>query len=464
MKKFIPVAFFCLTSVAIASEPSHENSAQFVEGRALEAVIWGMPAVNYDLMLQQMRGKLGGQENEIVFWSRLPTWKNQTLTPNPDAVYSMAFFNTKDVGPVVLEIPPADTGSITGNIDNVWQVALEDAGPSGADKGAGGKYLILPPRFSGEIPPGFIPLRSDTFGGYALLRSTPKSGSDADVTNAVDYVKRVKLYPLSQAADPPATRFLDAVDVLYDSTISYDIRYFESLNRIVQSEPWLDRDRVMIDQLRSIGIEKGKPFQPDEKTTQLLTAAAKKAHAWLDMRYETTFPPYVNGHRWSVPASSSAITGQSTNFTAADVYPVDDRALTYSFGFVGIKNLGGGQFYLITAKDKTGHALDGGRQYRLRVPADVPVKQYWSATVYDRQTHAFIRDLKRFSRSSQNPDLQKNADGTVDVYFGPNPSAGKTANWIPTKPGHQFEVLFRFYAPEKPLMDKTWVLPDIDRQ
>lgn len=464
MRRQIATCFLFLSTTAGAAQPADAPADKLVEGRAIQAVIWGMPAVNYDLMLQQMLAKVGGRENEIVYWSRLPTWKNQTLTPNPDAVYSMAFFNTRDVGPVVLDIPPADNGSITGNIDNAWQVALEDAGPAGADKGAGGKYLILPPGFTGTLPDGYIPLRSDTYGGYALLRSTPKSGSDSDVENAVAYVRRVRLYPLSQAANPPETRFVDAIDVLYDSTIPYDLNYFEALNRVIQREPWLDRDRVMIDSLRSIGIEKGKPFHPDEKTRALLVKAAKEAHAVLDQRYETAFPPYVEGHQWSVPASPAAIAGQSTNFGKPDVYPVDDRALTYSFGFVGIKNLGGGQFYLITSKDHAGHRLDGSRTYRLTVPANVPVGQYWSATVYDRSTHAFIRGATRFSRSSQNPDLKTNPDGSVDVYFGPKPPSGQEHNWIPTSAGGGFEVLFRFYSPRRPLMDKTWVLPDIVRQ
>ena len=189
----------------------------------------------------------------------------------------MAFYNTKDVGPVVIEVPPAgEDGSINGNIVTLWQMPLEDAGPSGADKGTGGKYLLLPPGYSDKVPEGCIPLQSDTFGGYALLRSNVKSHSDEDVAKSVAYGKRIKVYPLSEASDPPPTVFTDAADAVFDSTIQYDHRFFRILDRIVQSEPWLPRDGAMIDQLKSIGIEKGKPFNPDAKTTASRSTRRKK--------------------------------------------------------------------------------------------------------------------------------------------------------------------------------------------
>ncbi len=217
-----------------------------IQRRAVEAVIWGMPAVNFDRMYQAMvhDAKAGEGSNKIVYWSRPLTWKNQTLTPNPDTIYLMPFFNTRDVGPVVLEIPPADDGSITGSVDDCWQTAIEDVGPAGVDKGKGGKYLILPPGYNDKVPTGYIPMQSATYQSYALLRSNLKSSSDADIASAVAYGKRVKVYPLSQAAQPPATRFIDAIDVVFDATIPYDMRFFESLDRIVQIEPWLTRDKA----------------------------------------------------------------------------------------------------------------------------------------------------------------------------------------------------------------------------
>jgi hypothetical protein len=92
----------------------------------------------------------------------------------------------------------------------------------------------LPPNHSAAIPDGYTALPSMNYQGYALLRSILRSGSDADVAKAVAYAKRIKLYPLSQAASPPVTTFVDAIDVVYDSTIPYDLCFFLSLDRVVQ--------------------------------------------------------------------------------------------------------------------------------------------------------------------------------------------------------------------------------------
>jgi hypothetical protein len=461
---FAALGLICAAVSANAQNFSADDLARrTIERRAVEAVIWGMPVVNFDLMLQAMIDSAKGKPNQIVYWSRLPDWKNQTLTPNPDVIYLMPFFNTKDAGPMVLEIPPADTGSITGTIMDVWQVPLEDVGPAGVDKGKGGKYLVLPPNYSAAVPDGYIALPSVNYQGYALLRSILKSGSDADVAAAVAYAKRIKLYPLSQAANPPATTFVDAIDVVYNSTIPYDLRFFQSLDRVVQVEPWLTRDKLMIDMLKSIGIEKGKPFNPDAKSEAILTSAAREAHAVLESRYEGVFTPYYDNGRWGLPALPDYLKAAQDGFSDPNAYPFDTRGLIFTFAFFTQKHPGTGQFYLMTIKDNDGQNFDGNKNYRLTVPTNTPVNQYWSATVYDRVTHSLIRDMPRSGRGSQSQGLQKNADGSVDIYFGPKAPAGKDSNWVPTNPSGQFEVLFRFYGPEKPLFDKTWKLPDIER-
>jgi hypothetical protein len=165
-------------------------------------------------------------------------WENQTLTPNPDAIYLMPFYDTSS-GPMVLEIPPAAEGSITGSIDDAWQCAIADVGPAGIDAGQGGKYLILPPGYDGVIPDGYLPMSSPTYCGFALLRSNLTGGSDADIAKAVAYGGRVKLHPLTDGDPEAPTTFVDASDVMFDATIPCDATFFEALDRRVQAGPWL---------------------------------------------------------------------------------------------------------------------------------------------------------------------------------------------------------------------------------
>ncbi len=450
------------TTQLLAATPG-EPGQRVIERRAVEAVIWGMPAVNTELMLQAMLNSTQAKENEVVYWSRPVSWKNQTLTPNPDSIYFMTFINTKTAGPLVIDIPPTEGGSLAANIVTTWQMPLEDAGPEGADKGKGGKYLILPPDYQGTPPDGYIVLRSDTYGGFALMRANLASHSDADIARSVVYGKRIRVYPLSQAENPAPTRFVDAYDVLFDSTIRYNASFFKTLNNVVQKEPWIQRDRVMIDQLRSLGIEKGKPYQPDASMEKALDASARQAHAELAARYDAGFYRMVPEYRWFPAAMPEVVRAVSTGYGNPDEYPVDARGVTYTLGFTGIKRIGTAQFYLMVNKDKDGKDFDGGKRYRLTVPANAPVKQYWSATAYDRDTHALIRHLPRASVASTSTGVVKNANGSVDVYFGPKAPPGKEANWVPTDPQRKFELLFRLYGPEKPFFEKEWKLPDVER-
>jgi hypothetical protein len=459
------LGFMCAAATAQAQNFSAEDlAARAAHRRAVEAVIWGMSAVNTDLMRQEMLTKTPGKVNQFIYWGRPLDWNNQTLTPNPDTLYFMAFFNTKDAGPIVLEVPPGDAqGSLNGNIVTVWQTSLEDVGLLGVDHGAGGKFLILPPGYKDAVPDGYSLLRSDTYSGYALVRSNLKSHGEADVAASIAYAKRVKLYPLSAAVNPPETIFTDVKDVNYDSTIRYDVSFFHSLDRVVQGEPWIERDRAMIDQLRTIGIEKGKPFNPDAKTQAILTAAIGEAKVLLEQRYDAGFPAFYHGTHWTMPALPEAVEGQSTTYANHDKYAIDARGVAYTYAYIAIKRLGVGQFYLISIRDKDGQAYDGAKTYRLQVPPNVPIEQYWSVTAYDRETHALIKNMARASRASNAAEVQKNADGSVEIYFGPKAPAGKESNWVPTDPARKFELMFRLYAPKKEFFDKAWKLPDVEK-
>ncbi|MEV7433599.1 DUF1254 domain-containing protein [Streptomyces griseoviridis] len=432
--------------------------------RAFEAVVWGMPAVNYRLMYDAGTAAGMSGENQILWWPGLMDWRNQSLTPNPDVIYLMPFFTTEN-GPVVLEIPPADdTHRINGSVMNYWQAAIEDVGPAGLDAGAGAKYLILPPGHTDPVPDGYTPLQNDTLQGYALLRSIPADQSDAAVADAVAYAEKIALYPYTPDGATGETVRVDVLGKPYDATIRYDASFFATLNTLVQAEPWLDRDRALIDQLATLGIVQGQPYAPDQATVDLLTAGVGDARAWLEAGYRSLFDtPYWDGTHWAMPAMPDLVASTNAGFTVPDAYPVDDRGLAYTFAFFSSRHLGKGQSYLMAIADSDGQDLDGGQNYKLTVTADVPVSQYWSLVVYSSDTHTFLPNSTRLSRSSLNPDLVTNEDGTVDLYFGPEAPTGHGSNWLPTLPGTGFEVMFRLYGPEEPYTDKTWALPDLQR-
>jgi hypothetical protein len=443
--------------------PADDLALSAIVRRGIDAAIWGMPVVNYDLMRQQMLTKTAGKANEVIYWGRPLDWRNQTLTPNPDTLYLMTFFDTKAVGPVVIEIPPAGAdGSLNANFMNVWQAPLEDAGLHGFDAGAGAKLLVLPPDHAEPIPDGYTVLRPGTWGGYALIRSNLPSHSPDDVARSIAYGKQVGVYPLALAAKPPPTTFTDVQNVVFDSTIRYDDSFFANLDRVIQEEPWLERDRAMIDVLRTLGIEKGKPFAPSDAVRQALGEAIRRAHAELEARYDAAPPAFFEGTHWTYPCPPELVQGAQHEFEEPDHYPVDARGLTYTYGYIGIKRLGAGQFYMINIKDRAGATYDGAKSYHLRVPPNAPIEQYWSITAYDRITHALIKGLDRASRASNSSEVKKNADGSVDLYLGPAPPAGLESNWIPTDPARPFELMFRAYAPTKALFEKTWKLPDVE--
>lgn len=457
------IALACAATVATAAH-AQDTSAQdiarrAIERRAVEAAIWGMPLVSLDAMRDAFFKNAGARYGDILYFSKPADWKFQTTTPNSSSLYIYFNFNTKD-GPVVLDFPAAAGAGLFGSILDAWQVPMADVGPAGEDHGKGGKYLLLPPDFQGSVPDGYIPIRSRTYNGYGLFRAIPAGGSAADLKTAIDLVKTMRLQPLAQAAGQPATRFIDISGKLFDDIVRFDDTFYDRLARMVEEEPVQTRDMVAMAQLRSLGIEKGKPFNPPPATRELLKKAANTAHVDF-MHGLSVGSSFWPNSQWIL----SFPNGPKTGFTyeLPDRLEIDERARLFFLAYAVPKKLGSATFYTAAYRDAQGQPLRGDKTYRLRVPPGVPVRQYWAVNVYDLDTAAFFREAPRLSVDSYDAKVQKNADGSVDVYFGPNAPAGKTSNWVYTAPGKPWFSMFRFYGPEKAVFDKTWVLGEIEQ-
>ena len=448
-------AVLSLVAVALAAPvraPRAQQIAQrTIERSAVEVAIWGLSAVSYERLYQALLS-LNGASNQVVYWSHLSDWKNQTLWAHSDAVNLLAFIDTKDVGPMVIEVPWADSGAMTGTIADAMLRNLEVIGPAGKDNGKFARYLVLPPNYKGGDPQGYYILRPKTFQVVIAAHSLVQGSTTADVARAGDYVRQLKFYPLNRVMRSPPMRFIDASDVIFDATIPYDVRLFRSLDGLVEREPWLTGDTVVANRLATIGIVKGQPFAPDSAMEALLDRAAVQAHSTIDERYQAAlarpfWPAGVGGGggggalRWAAPDSA--------------------KSATVSVAFASPKREGKGELALLAIQDSAGAPFDGAATYHLTVPHTVPVKGYWSVTVYDRTTHTAIREVPWSGRSSHTAGLVRNADSSVTFYFSPSPPPGVEANWLPTKAGNAFEVVFRFYGPEQALLTKTWRLPDV---
>lgn len=438
---------------------SEELQRRMAERRAVDAAIWGMPIVSLDALRQAYFRDGKAKYGDIIWWPKGSTWKNQSLTPNTSVRYLYVFFNTIDDGPVVLDLPPAANGSsFLGTICDAWQVPLTDVG----FEGKGGKYLILPPDYTSEVPVGYIPVRSKTYNTFAGIRSILASNSQDDERKGDALVKQIQTYPLAKAGNPSAQRFVEMTDTMYDGLVHYDERFYTSLARVLNEEPVQPDDLQMMGMLLPLGIEKGKDFKPDAATVAQLKSGAAEAHAWLLAKLPTCAEEWWPGSQWKLPI---AAIGPKTGFkwAVANYFDVDSRGLAFSSFFLPPAKLGGGSFYLGANFDSRGQPLRGENTYRLHVPANVPVSQFWALTVYNSETQALFLNLARPTLDSLDKGMRKNADGSVDLYFGPKGPSGQESNWIYTPAEKNWFPWFRFFGPEKPLFDKSWKMPDIEK-
>jgi hypothetical protein len=444
---------------AVALYESKKMAQHKVSRRAVEAAIWGMPLVSFEAMRRAFHQDAGTKYGDVCYFSKPADWKLQITTPNASSLYVFLFYNLKN-GPVVIHIPAAIGSGLFGSLNDAWQVPLMDVGPEGEDKGKGAKYLLLPTGYDGHIPGGYLPIQSSTYNGYGAFRVIPASSALEDLSRALVLVKQIRVYPLAQANNPPPSRHIDIAGKTFDAIAYYDDRFYDALARMVQEEPVQPRDMVAMAQLRSIGIEKGKDFNPDQATRYVLKHAIAEAHASfiLDIAHITPWQP--DSH-WGLSATAGPQTG--FGYQLKDHLEIDERGAIFFLACAPPKKLGAASMYLAAYADAAGNTLQGDHVYHLHVPTKVPAKQFWAVTVYDLETAGFIREAPRVELNSYDQSVRKNTDGSVDVHFGPLAPPGRETNWIYTTPGKRWFAFFRFYGPEEAARNRSWKFPDIEQ-
>jgi hypothetical protein len=422
--------------------------------RATQAFIWALPAVGFHGLHLAHKNTFGAKDGDIVLYDSLKD-KAGMLTPNITTLYIMSFWNLAEQGPIVVEVPP---GAVAGGVLDIWQRPVTDVGQTGPDRGGGGKYLIVPPGSDISEMRGYIVVRSPSNQVWFAARML-----DPDHGKAEGMAHKHKIYAWSQRNNPAATKFVSIGGKDWASAQPVSLDYWRYLSEVIQPEPIEARDKVMFGMLVPLGIEKGKPFNPTDRQKKILAEAAQVGELMartnaFDKRFAnaTVWP----GKTWEY--ANMVELNQDNNYYTQ----VDERGSWYYEAIgntVGMQGriLGFGQVYLETSKDKDGNWLDGGKIYRMRVPANVPVIQFWSITLYDNTTRGPVVTDQGAADASSRRDLKANADGSVDLYFGPTKPA-QAQNWVKTIPGKGWFPYFRFYGPKEAYFDKSWQLNDIE--
>jgi hypothetical protein len=483
--------------------PSEETAALLYDNldfqHAVQAYLGAIPGASL-VALRRGFQSVGVEDNSFTLFSELMDSASLFLTANSDTIYFWGFVDLSD-GPMVIDVPPLGPPSgLLGTIDDMWFRWVTDLGLPGPDRSAGGRYLIVGPGYHGPLPDsGFHVLHARTRRVTVLGRAFLIDNDPTVPLEAIRSGLRVSPYvpgaqgtavasylaghaPIGAAKPVPETHFVESSGLEFNTIFPGDYGFWETIDELVQDEPPEAGDPELLGLLASVGIVHGKRFAPDERMRKILEDGAAVGNATartvtFAARPEEGFAFYpdsewcsalfVGGYQFLDPPPQITADG-------AVPYPSDGaRKLASRTNFfymatgvtpaMCMRLTGIGSQYVYAMRDSNGNYFDGGRNYRVTLPADIPQSRFWSLMLYDRQTRSMLQtDQHMPDVGSQSGTVEANADGSTDIYFGPVAPEGKENNWLQTVPGKGWWTILRLYNPLQPFFDKTWRPTEIE--
>ena len=425
-------------------------------GASVQGLIDGPAAIGVD--------KVG----EVMIFDKLMDSSPNFLTGNTSSLYVVPYLDLKAAGgPIVAELPPG----MLGAFNDAWFRYIADVGPFGPDKAKGGKFLIVPPAYKGDIPEGYYVIKSPTYKVWLFMRGKFPNGLEAASKAIKD---TLKVYPLAQKDNPPKTKFISASGKAFNTVHTNDYTFYEHLNEVIQYEPYEMLDVETRGLLASIGIIKGKKFAPDARMKKILVDAVAIANATA--RAIVWFPrteSVMNGVE-VYPGQNSAWIMPWVNkdvfFTGKDKHTMNsDARVMFHYPYTAVTPAmavtipGKGSDYATAYVDSVKQPFDGSKTYKLEVPANPPAKDFWAVTVYDTQTRSQLKTNQPLpTLGSQSEGIKQNKDGSMTLYFGPKAPKGFEKNWVETIPGKSWFVIFRMYGPMDKWIKKEWRPSEIE--
>jgi hypothetical protein len=452
--------------------------------RATQTYLWAMPLINTLGMQVGSEKTFGSGYNVLPIWKERLNAKTLVTTPNSDVLYAMSYVDLGKDGPLVMEAPPM----LQGILLDFWQRPIPvdggkfygDVGFFGPDAGKGGKFLLLPPGYKGDVPEGYYAYRSETYNVFIFLRGFYQDPKN--LTPAIEHMEKTKIYPLNGEATAVPMKFPDASDVPVNMLPISDGSAFDQIKRLVDREGSNLAGPDWLGMLAAIGIIKDKPFLPDAHTREILDRAAKTAYkmsrviGFEDKASGLDFHVYSDRRCWLNPMADATPTKpggvKDTSWrNVAGAYPyldLDARIWMftdyYSLSPGMLSQIPGkGAKYMISFNDSENTPLVGQNNYRLSLPANIPAALFWSVTLYEAENASGLANGQPFpSLGSRDRPIQ-NADGSTDLYLGPKAPQGKEANWLATVPGRGYFAILRLYGPTEAAINKSWKPGDIEK-
>lgn len=449
--------------------------------RAMQIYLWAMPLINTLGMKNGSEKVFGSGYNVLPIWKKRIDAKTLVTTPNSDVIYAMSYVDLGKDGPLVFEAPP----QLQGILLDFWQHPIPvdggkfagDVGLAGPDAGKGGKFLMLPPGYKGEVPEGYYVYRSGTNNVFIFLRGFYRDPKN--LTPAVALLEQSKIYPLNGKETAKPMVFPDASGVPANMLPCRDGSVFNQLKGLVDSEGANLADPDWLGMLAAIGIVKGQPFNPDPHTRAMLDRAARTAYkisrviGFQETVSGRSFRVYPN-RRWINPAAD-ATPGNPRGQLDLDGRRIPggyrdlDARIWFFTNYYSISPgmisqiPGKGAKYMIAFTDSEGRRLSGGSSYRLHLPPHVPAANFWSVTLYEAENGSGLANGQPFPSMGSHDQPVQNADGSTDLYLGPTAPKENAGNWIATVPGKGYFAVLRLYGPTEAALDKSWKPGDIEK-
>jgi len=427
------------------------------KARGVDAFLKGIPGASLQALRKGPAAVGVDAVGKVALFNKLMDSHALFLTANTSTLYIFPYINTMDVGPVVVEVPPM----MLGAFNDAWFRFVSDVGLAGPDHGKGGKYLVVPPGYDKDVPEGYFVIRLRTYSTWLFMRGNISKGVDVAVKNVKDHLK---VYPLSEAANPKPVEYVNMTGIPFNTIHPNNFEFYEHLNELVQEESGEMLDDETKGLFASIGIKKGHEFNPTAREKEILTDAVKIANAAA--RANNYYPgddlKMVYFYKDIPTEWVMAYPDKNVFFNYESGFNTDARVFFhYTYTAVtpamATPHEGRGSDYCISFKDSNHEAFDGSKTYKIHLPPNVPVADFWALTIYDSQTRSMLQTDQPYPTvGSQDKGFRRNADGSFDVYFAPEPPKGFEKNWLQTIPGKSWFVILRMYGPLKPFINKTW--------